>query len=84
MCDGAGQEDKPAVAVDGHVMTGDNQLNEKSVVPATTLNKILAMLGNLSDRMGTMESTQAEQVNCNSKDSEKLSSYGRLWVRGQV
>uniref|UniRef100_M4B9P8 Uncharacterized protein n=1 Tax=Hyaloperonospora arabidopsidis (strain Emoy2) TaxID=559515 RepID=M4B9P8_HYAAE len=85
MCDGAALGGKPVVAVDGHATTGVNQLKKMSAVPATALNKMLAMLEDLSDRIGRMESTQAGQVNCKSKDSENLSSFGgRFWVREQV
>ena len=48
--DGTAQEDKPAVAVDGRVTTGDNQFEEKSAVPATALDKMLGMLGMRSNR----------------------------------
>ena len=75
---GAAQEGKPAMAVDGNVTTGDTQLEEKSAVPATALDKMLAMLGDLSDRMGRMESTQAGQVNRKSKDSEESSIVGSV------
>ncbi|KAI9918384.1 hypothetical protein PsorP6_011475 [Peronosclerospora sorghi] len=54
---------KPAVVIDGQNTTFDHQLEEKSAVPENAaLEKMLAMLGDLSERMCRMESSQSRQV----------------------
>ena len=79
---GAALKAKPAVVNDGRRMTNDLNLEEMSAVPAAALDKILAMLGNLSERMGRMESSKAEQVNGKRKDSAESIIFGPVLGSG--
>ena len=57
----AGGEDNgatPAVVADGQEMTDDHKLEEKSAEPLAALDKMLAMLGDLLERVCSMESSQ--------------------------
>ena len=53
----------PNVAVGGPNRTEEKHLEDKSTVPAAALGKVLAMLGDLSDRLNRMEVSQREHAN---------------------
>ena len=66
-----------AVVDDGKKRTFDHLLEEKSAVPAAVvLDKMLAMLGDLSERMCRMETSQSGQVDPQRKDSAESSVFG--------
>ena len=73
------------MVVDGQSKTVDHQLEEKSAVPAAAaLDKMLVMLGELSERMCRMESSQFEQVDRQRKDSIKSSVLASALGAGRV
>ncbi|CAI5744872.1 unnamed protein product [Peronospora destructor] len=72
---GAAHQTAPAVVADGQDMT-DHNLEEKSAVPVAALDKIFALLGDLSERMRRMESSQTGQDDRQRKDSAELSIFG--------
>ena len=59
----------PAVVVDGPNRTDNNHLEEKSTVPVGALDKVLAMLGGLFERINRMEVSQKEQASKGQKGS---------------
>lgn len=67
------QQAKPAVVVDAQDITNDQKLEEKSRVPAVALEKMLAMLGDLSEYLRWMESSK---VNRHRKDSTESRTLG--------
>ena len=79
---GAAQGATPAAVVDGRETTEDHQLEEKSAVPAAALDKMLAMLGDLTERMGRMESSQREQVGGQRMKSAESSVFGSVLGSG--
>uniref|UniRef100_M4B219 Uncharacterized protein n=1 Tax=Hyaloperonospora arabidopsidis (strain Emoy2) TaxID=559515 RepID=M4B219_HYAAE len=58
---GDAHEDTPSVVADGQEMTNDHELKEKSAVPMAALDKMLSMLGDLSESVCRMESSQSAQ-----------------------
>ena len=58
---GAGRQDATAVAIEDPNRVDDHHLEEKSASPETGMDKVLAMLGDLSERMNRMEVSQREQ-----------------------
>lgn len=58
---GAADQAAPAVVVDGSNMATDDPLEEKSAAPMGAMDQVLAMLGDLSERMNRMEVSQKEQ-----------------------
>lgn len=65
-------------AVDGRVM------EEKSRVPETTQDKMMALLVDLSERMVRMESSQSEQKDHQRKDSMESSVFGSAVGKGMT
>ena len=66
------------MVVDGQVTTRDNQLEEKLAMPAAALDKMFAMLGDLTDRMRRMESSQHVQGDHYYNDSGEPSIFGSV------
>ena len=69
---------------DGQDTTTDHQFEEKSAVPAAALDKMLALLGDLSERICRMELLQAGQVDRKRKGSAGRAFLVRRWEQGQV
>ena len=63
------------MVVDGQVTTRDNQLEEKLAMPAAALDKMFAMLGDLTDRMRRMESSQPVPGDHHYNDSSESSVF---------
>ena len=51
---GAAYQAEPDVVTDGPNKTNDHYLEEKSAAPLGAMDQMLAMLGDLSDRMNRM------------------------------
>ena len=66
---GEAAQDEPVVVTDGPNKAANNHLEEKSAAPVGAMDKVLAMLGNLSERMNRMEVSQKEQVGEGQKGS---------------
>ena len=64
---GAAQEGNSAVVVAGQDTTNNSNLEEYSAVPAAAVIKMLAKLGDLSHRMGSITSSQVGQVDRNTR-----------------
>ena len=73
---GAARGATPTVVVDGQNTTIDHQLEEKAAVPASALDKMLAILDDLSERMCKIESSQSGQVDRQHDDSAESSIFG--------
>uniref|UniRef100_A0AAV1V489 Uncharacterized protein n=1 Tax=Peronospora matthiolae TaxID=2874970 RepID=A0AAV1V489_9STRA len=59
------------------VVVDDHHLEEKSAVPSEAIEKMLAMLGDLSERMNRMEVSQREQGGKNWQGSPESSIASR-------
>ena len=59
---GAAAKAGPAVVIDGPNKTDNIYLEEKAAAPVATMDKVLDMLGDLSERMNRMEVYQKGQV----------------------
>uniref|UniRef100_A0AAV1TB25 Uncharacterized protein n=1 Tax=Peronospora matthiolae TaxID=2874970 RepID=A0AAV1TB25_9STRA len=59
------------------VVVDDHHLEEKSAAPAEAIEKMLAMLGGLSERMNRMEVSQREQGDKNWQGSPESSIASR-------
>ena len=81
---GAALKAKPAVVEDGQGLTIHPKLAEKSAVPAAALEKMLTRLGDLSERMGRMESSQSGQVDGNARALRSRASLVRYLVQAPV
>ena len=79
---GAALKTTPAAVDDGQGLAIDPNLEEKSAVPAAALYKMIAMLGDLSKRMGRMESSQHGQVGGQRKESAESSVFGSVLGSG--
>ncbi|CAI5703654.1 unnamed protein product [Peronospora effusa] len=66
----------PNVAVGDPNRVNDDHLEEKSAVPDAALGKVLAMLGDLSDRLNRIEVSQKEHDGGHRKDSAESSVFG--------
>ena len=73
---GAARGATPTVVADGQNTTIDHQLEEKAAVPASALDKMLAILDDLSERMCKIESSQSGQVDRQHDDSAESSIFG--------
>ena len=66
---GAAAQAGPVVVTDGHNKAANNHLEEKSAAPVGAMDKVLAMLGDLSKRMNLVEVSQKKQVGKSLKGS---------------
>ena len=66
---GAAYPAAPDVVTDGPNKTDDHLLEEKSAAPVGAMDQMLAMLGDLSDRLNRMEVARNEQVDKDQKGS---------------
>ena len=73
---GVAREATPAVVVDGQNTIIGHQPEDKSAVPASALDKMLAMIGDLSERMCRLESLQSGQVDLQQHTSAESSIFG--------
>uniref|UniRef100_M4B3J8 Uncharacterized protein n=1 Tax=Hyaloperonospora arabidopsidis (strain Emoy2) TaxID=559515 RepID=M4B3J8_HYAAE len=74
----------PAVVADGQEMTNDHELEEKSAVPMMAFDKILPMLGDLSDSVCRMKPHSPHKVTKNARTLESQAFLIRLWEQVQV
>ena len=75
--DGAAEPAAPKVAVDGKIKATDHYLEEKSAAPAEAIEKMLVILGDLTERMNRMEVSQREQDSRLSTDSPEFRAENR-------
>ena len=80
---GVAEQAVPTVAADDLNKVDGHHLEEKSAAPETALDKVLAMLRDLSDRMNRMEVSQREQAGGRRKDSAESSGLVRPWEPGR-
>ena len=80
---GVAAQPGPVVGTDDPNKAANNHLEEKSATPMEAMDKMLAMLGNLSERMNRMEVSQKEQVGKGQKGSpESIFVRPWKWERG--
>ncbi|CAI5727347.1 unnamed protein product [Peronospora destructor] len=75
---GAARGATPAVVTDGPNTADDHHLEEKSAAVVGAMDKVLTMLGDLSERMNRMEVSQKEQVSKHQKGSPGTSIFGSV------
>lgn len=73
-----------ALADDGQVTTDVAMTEEKSAVPAAALDKMLAMLGDLSKRLCRIESSQVDNGERQCKDCAESSVFSSVLGAGTV
>uniref|UniRef100_M4BS38 RxLR effector candidate protein n=1 Tax=Hyaloperonospora arabidopsidis (strain Emoy2) TaxID=559515 RepID=M4BS38_HYAAE len=79
---GEAHEATPAVVADGQEMTNGHELEENSAVRMVALDKMLAMLGDLSELVCGMELSQSAQGDQERKDSGESSIFNSALEAG--
>ena len=79
---GAAKQAAPIVVVGDLKRDDGHHLKEKSAAPAMALDKVLAALGYIFDRMNWMEYSQKEQGGRIRNDSEEASTFNSALVVG--
>ena len=73
---GAAKQTEAVVVIDGPNKVDVHQIEEKSAAPVTAMDKVLAMLEDLSERMNRMKVSEKEQIGKHQKGSSESSIFG--------